>query len=498
MKRFLIIVLVMFLGLCACHKTIIEEPIEHKPFPKFPVVEDIAFAQPHGTVSVADSNPIYTNCQISWTNSTATTESIYGAQVTVEISSIEGLKDQSIQTLINQKIATKAASLRKYSDITTYSNMYGFYATYPVEKSVKHVGIFIQSSTCYNNILSILFIVTVQIKQENYDFLIFDSLNIDLNTGDELTLSDLFVNESDFKTRLNEQILLRAQSHIDVPVGNINDDFVDQYRYIGGFTGIRGDVGFLLTSDMKIVLQFGPSYPEFFNNYGTVKISIDMEDLKDILAFGQRFVHNDVSLFTNPEIQQTYNYLAVTPYDFYIRYERINGIRVRETVTISKNLSDEFKSLQERLFQDIKQKVAEINETAVTSAGLMFSAYPNGIYMNVISMFYSDKIVDIRGTYKSDGSKLTYEDLFVDGFDYRTYLKNQISTIITDSFYTNTYDPEQVLDSLTPSLIVYCSGGECNLSLTNEYYFDASQDEGDFTIRININDHPEFFKILPW
>lgn len=499
MKHRVLIGLILVLSLSACNKTIIEEPKEHEPFPTFPTTQEIPFEEPHGTVSVADSSPIYTQCQLNYVSAIINPISVNGATVTFEAFAYEGLKDKTVEALFNQKIVDKMKSFSKYTDIKIYQKMPGFKTLYPGQNNtIKQVYVYAKSSFCYNNILSIQFAASVRINSDNYDFVVSEALNLDMNTGDEVNLSDLFINGSDFETRLNELILNKAQSQTEAHV-SVNNEGIDQFRYLGGFTGIRGDVGFFLTYDMTIVLLFDDSYPEFYNQFGTSVISVSMSELKDILALGQRFVHSEVSLFTDPKIDQINNYLYVSPYEFTLKYEKINNIRVRESVTFYKDFNEPFKSLQTTLLEELKAKISSITESGITNVSLTFSASPNGDTMNVRGfLYYSDKVVPMLGTYRADGSQLTLEDVFVDGFDYRTYFKEEIQKIITDSHYENTYDLDQVLDTLIPTFMVHSFDGVSYLTLTNEFFQDFTQDEGDFWISIIMTNHPEMFKNLPW
>jgi len=499
MKRPLLVSLILILGLSACTKTIIEEPKEHKPFPTFPTTEDVAFAEPHGTVGVADSNPVYTGCQLTYNSVEISPVNVKGATISYEAFGFEGLKNKTVEALINQKIIDKMKSFSKYADITMYANLPGFRDRYPGINNIRQILVYSRSSSCFNNILSIQFAATVLINAGNYDFIVTEALNIDLNTGEELTLSDLFVNDSDYQSRLNELVLLKAQNNTEAQI-SISNEGTDQYRYLGGFTGIRGDVGFFLTTDQTIVLLFNANYPEFFNGYGTSILSVSMSDLKDILALGQRFFHSDDSLFTNPEVSTFNNYLYESPYDFSIRYERIHGIRVREAVSLYKGFSEPFKTLQLTLLEELKQKVNEITDPNVTSIALSYRASPNGEYINVDGLLinYGMAVIPLQGTYRADGSRLTLDDVFLDGFDYRTYLKEEIQKYITDAGFQDTYDLDQVLDSLIPSFVVTCDKGQCSMDLSNIYINDFSLDEGDFHFSISMTRHPEKFKTSPW
>ncbi len=500
MKRPLLVSLILILGLSACTKTIIEEPKEHKPFPTFPTTENVTFAEPHGTVSVADSNPVYTNCQLTWDSVEISPVNVKGATISYEAFSLGGLKNKTVEALINQKIIDKMKGFTKYADITMYANLPGFRDRYPGINNIRQILVYSRSSFCFNNILSIQFAATVLINADNYDFFVYEALNLDLNTGEELTLSDLFVNDSDYQSRLNEQVLFKAQNNTEAYIST-NNEGMDQYRYLGGFTGIRGDVGFFLTTDQTIVLLFNANYPEFYNGYGTSTLSVSMKDLKDILALGQRFVHSDESLFTEPPLYPTFNnYLYESPYDFSIRYERIYGIRVREAVSLYKDFTEPFKTLQLTLLEELKQKVNEITDPNVTSIALSYRASPNGEYMNVDGLLvnYGMAVIPLQGTYRADGSRLTLDDVFLDGFDYRTYLKEEIQKYIIDVGFQDTYDPDQVLDSLIPSFMVTCDKDQCSMDLSNMYINDFGLDEGDFGFTINMTRHPEMFKTSPW
>lgn len=499
MKKPLWLIMGLVLGLTACNKTIIEEPKEHKPFPTFPTKEDIAFEAPHGTVFVADSATTYTNCQLEYVPLEIQPAYVNGVSIQFEGYTYGGLKDKTVEAIVKQKILDKMNSFRKYADIDYYSSLPGFLDHYNFKTPlIKTVTVYASSSFCVNNLLSIQFLASVRINDNNYDFIVQEGLNIDLNTGNDVTLSDLFINDSDYESRLNEEVLLKAQNRTDYDP-YIYEQNPDSFCYLGGFEGIRGDIGFFLTYDMNIVLVFDNKYPEFFNNYGTTLISIPMVDQKDTIALGQRFIHSSTSLFTDPTTYTINNYLYESLHEFTIHYERINGIRVRESISYPKAMPEAMKMLMDSLLQATKNKVSEITDPSITAVSLEYSAYPMDEYLNSEGLLIiNGEVTPLRGTYRADGSKLMLEDLFVDGFDYRTFLKGEIQKYITNSYYEETYDLDEVLDTLSASFQLSCSEGKCYLNFTNEFIWDFAQDEGDFTITVIMNDHPEMFKSSPW
>jgi len=429
------------------------------------------------------------------------TSNVGGVSVTVRSEVFNGLKDKTIEAKVNKKIADKLEDLKKYSVFDNLPVYPGFYAAYPNGfQSVRRLAIGADQMSSFNNILSLRLYVLVTVSKHDYahdyDFIIYDTLNLDLNTGEELNLADLFVNGSDYVSALNDAVLLKSQSQTD-PVSNGLEYFVDTYRYIGGFTGIRGDVKFHI-NDNRLYLTFNENYPEFINDFTTTEINFPLEDFKDILAIGQRCVHEGTWLYTDPVVSKIRNYLYPSHLD--ITYEKIHGMVVRSEIVKNDTLSDFYKTLRDNLIQADKQTIAAISDPNAKNVWYTFNAYPTGIYMNVYSTLYVDGsfLKGVITTYKPDGNKITFDDLFVDGFDYRTYFKNDLANQIKLYEFQNTYDLDTVLDSMIPTLQLMCIQEECHLWMTNEYVNDFTLDEGDFGLSLSITYHPEYFKIKPW
>jgi len=316
-----------------------------------------------------------------------------------------------------------------------------------------------------------------------------------LNTGDELTLSDLFVNESNYQDAINTLILLKSQSKTD-PVPEQMQYWVDTYVYAGGFTGIRGDVKFYLYSG-QLILLFNENYPEFTNNFSTTTITLKLVDLKNILAIEQRFTKSGTSLYTNTKIVKTQNYLYPIHTD--IIKETVNGITINGSITYDDTLSDFYKSLRDSLIETDRETMRSLDKTKNSWAYFSFAAYPNGPYMSVFSsMITSTQNVDVRTTYKPDGTRITLSDVFADGYDYEAYFKNEIKTMAADYWEAvPIYDPDLEFDKMVPYLVLGSDYyGNCTVSMTT-WLFDQSQ-YPDTTFSMVITDDPTKFKIKPW
>ncbi|MEI7668153.1 MAG: hypothetical protein WCI62_04110 [Erysipelotrichaceae bacterium] len=498
MKRQYLYILSSLLFLSACTKTIVPEP---KPFPDLTDPQDIAFADPHGVVSEPYDLRYWVINKLDSNYTDPISERTQdGVQIAAYSIIFDGLKNQHVEDIINQKIADKLQSMKAYAKFENLPVYPGFYVAYPTRfRTIKSISIGFSEIFNCNNILSLQVYTTVTfnhpITTYGEGFVIYDSLNFDLNTGNELTLSDLFINGSDYQTVLNDYIHLKSQNHTD-PVSDELKYYADTYQYVGGFNKIRGDVKFYL-DEGKVNLLFNKNYPEFINDFNTVSIGIPLIELKDILAFGQRFMVSKTSLFTKPESNKIMSYLYPRSLD--ITNETINGLPVHLEITSDDTLSDFYKTLRNNLIAKDRQKIANLKDPNIKGIYYMFNASPNGPYMNVSStIFFNDTTYGVKSTYKPNGAKITFNDVFVDGFDYKSYIKNMIANIIKSSEYQNTYDLDEVFNTLAPTLMISSYSGDCYVILTNEFIFDAGLDEGDFSIYISFNNNPTLFKIEPW
>jgi len=497
MKSKYLIVLSSLLFLSACTKTVIPK---QELFPKIPEPIDIAFADPHGVVNESYDLKYWVSNNFSANYMEPIVETIDGVQIDIGSQVFDGLKNQQVEDIINQKIADKLQSMKAYAKFENLPVYPGFYVAYPEKyRTIKSISIWFSEEFNANNILSLKFSTYVTFNHvkptDTWDFVIWDSLNLDLNTGNELTLSDLFINGSDYQTALNDYIRLKSQNQTD-PVQDDLIYYVDTYQYVGGFNKIRGDVKFYL-DDGKVNLIFNENYPEFINDFSTVMIGVPFSELKDILAFGQRFMLSSNSLFTDSSMIKRRSYLYPSRMD--ISNETINGLPVTLQITTDDTLSDFYKTLKNKILAQDRIIISQFNDPAIKGIYYKFSAYPDGPYMNVSSSMFWDKVVHAESsTYQTDGTKMTLDDVFVDGFDYKSYIKNMIAQIIEYSEYQNTYDLDEVYNSLVSSLQLHSYQGNCQIDLTNKFFNDFSQNEGDFIISISISQHPELFKIKPW
>jgi len=496
-------ILVVVLSLSGC-TTYIDPTLD--PFPKFPEAEKIAFEAPHGTINQADTTYYYTINPIEIKDEDAPEETVNGALIRHPVFTVDGLIDQNVENVINAKIAAKIEALKSYADFDQLPVRPGFYAAYPESiRQVKGITIYVTPYFNNNNILSLLFSVQIFVSHDinSYqdDFSISDGMTFDLNTGNELVLSDLFVNGSEWEYILNEQILLKSQHRTD-PLDwefTYNDS---PYEYLGGFKGINGDVNFVLDEyDGTVNFLFNEQYTEFRNGFSTVQINLPMKTFKDIFAFGQRFTVDKPYLFTQGDPVAKRNYLY--PSTVVRENQTIGSIEVYTEITYDDTLSDTFKALRTKLLKKETDYIASIKDPLIKSIYWKFKAYPEGTYMTVTSvMVFETSNHILSGTYSADGNKLTFEDIYANGFDYKARFIAAIKEELdrTASEQDKVYDPEEVFDALAPSLRIYSNYYDraCIVAISNDFIFDAAWDPGYFTFSDLVTDDPDVFKLKPW
>lgn len=432
MKKLTIFCAVLVLTLSACAKS--PKPIV------FTKPEKGVFEAPTGNVLSPDSLSTWTQNNITMIRSDEPIESVKGStKIFQDTLQIDGLKNDAVEAKINKLISTKIQALTKYAEFKNLPVSQGFYAKYPKDTStVKSIDIGTYEYFNYNNLLSLRFYVSViisdKLPENTYaDLAIWDAMTIDLNTGNEIHLSDLFINNFDFEKTLNTAILLDANSKTE----DAEDSYFSSYVYRGRFSGMRSDVGFFLTST-SLNLIFNATYSEFDNGFSSTSVEIPYVSLKNGLAFGQRFLSKE-SLFTDSKITRQSNYLYVS--DETITHYTLNGIPVTSTITVNSQIIGDWLAMTKSYAIEDKKTIEALSKTNVTYINYELSAQPIGQYMRISRKFFPGK-ADYRDQnntekaymVKADGSILTLKDLFVSGYDYETPIKKVLAEFLTTQY----------------------------------------------------------------
>jgi hypothetical protein len=493
-KIFILILSGLLLSSCAPKVEVLPElPDLSKP-------AFIPFKDPTGTVSSADTATRFINNNFfedyNWDNHETTSD---GVEIQWNTLVMDGLIDETIESSINQLIEDKITEYKKYVDFKLIPPYDGMYVKYPLETTiVESLNISVYAQFNYNNILSLAFYVDFitnvppRVGRFFNDLYVSDQINIDLNTGDEINFSDLFINGSNYVQAINELVLVDLLSKVD-PEFNQLDWNTSSYK--GGFGGIRGDVDFGLYYE-GIRLCFDQKYTEFTN---PTCVYIPFSKISSILAFGQRFMTSDDSLFTNKIVGTQNNYLY--PNNTTTETETINGVKIIKSITRDDELSSTFVKLRDKLINQGETTINKMIYTNIESLYYVFEAVPVGPYMtvkvNINTQGMDASVIRTERTYRQDGSVIGYNDIFKAGTDYRTYLKTVLTKYIKD-YLSETYDLDELIDTLQVSLIE--DGINRYIHLSNYDNTGPTMDfsEGEFDIRIDLDEVKDMLKIEKW
>ena len=486
-------VLLLTLVLALLSSCVQKENIEPIIFPK---PEKGTFELPKGTVSEPDHEVTWIRNQLILKYENSEVHPREETKILKELVVIDGLKDESVEAKINKAIADKVDSMIKYADFKNIPPSQGLYAKYPKDTTVVlTASIRISEQFNFNNILSLHFYATMELDK-NFENLIFiiEPLTFDLNTGNIIHLSDLFINGFDYEATLNSLVLVDAFSKTEEA---LNSSF-KSYIYRGGFTGIRSDVGFWLSQNGGLYLIFNTSYKEFDNKFSDTEISIPFSQLKDAWAFGQRFMSEE-SLFTDPKIIKQNNYLytfTIEEGDFLLNdirfktsstiYDGIDGLWLDIVETMKAEDTNRFKSF---LKKDVDQvnywlRANVVSQYLVTSRRFVTSKFDD--YGNWLSYNITEKI----NMFTLEGKMLTLDDVFIDGYDYESAIKTILAKNISEDYYIFDEGKVPTVDEAYDSLnftLSYDWINFCNFSGT-----PPDQNNNEIFLSLRIEDYMAF------
>ena len=185
-----------------------------------------------------------------------------------------------------------------------------------------------------------------------------DSLTLDLHTGEEIQLSDLFLSDSDYLNTLNT-FVSDYLSHQQA-----TEEYGREFGYItltGPFTGLQEDQKFNLTEN-ALMLIFDYDTPEFDTRNYPVTINIPYKDLEDLLVIKERFFREDASIYENEAPRE---YILIS--NFNERFEGENSVMSIEGIDVHRELRyppDLVSTLKTKFLEFSKLNRGEIKDIA--------------------------------------------------------------------------------------------------------------------------------------
>lgn len=370
--------------------------------------------------------------------------------------SIKGLQNKEIENDINLEIEKRYQQL-KNSSIPPYR---GIMKSLDEESLIEAEEIHTFEYFSGYNLLSLQISASrtypVKNSPENPLYTTFiDCYTVDLNTGIELHLKDLFTNDTDYKKIINNFIINEVNR-----VSNIEwDEFGEQeLTLVYPFTGIKDDQKFLLTP-YEILIVIDDKTPEFDTKYTYNTISIPYRDLEGHIAIKQRFYDDYPSIFENPETSKQ----LISYYPLAVKGEtdvtQIDNLTFYYTARYPENIP----LLWENIFLDYTQSkdnnvlIIAKNHPGETYYTLEYQGWVVGPYFIIqeTSMTNTDQITEftsIDTVYDDQGEIVKFQNLIKSGFDYKIILDDHIKAMIQMEGNNRLLDFKAVKSSLNYSI----------------------------------------------
>ena len=379
---------------------------------------------------------------------------------------IRGLKNKVIENKINQEISETFERFKNYRNSENLPPFRGIYARIPAENISLDYSVYSYVTYNFNNVLSIVFTgyYTFNLKGTTEQVSITDSLNYDLSTGKQLTVSDLLTNDANTKQALSDPLSVLIKKSMD------SMDVIVWDRYpidlVAPFKGIKGNQAFYLTNS-GVIFIFDYRNPEFNTQFQNIQLSVNFSKLMPYIAISERF-RTDKSIYEQPIRQAEFLDLSenmTREKDETVLYR---GIEIYISEFISTDVPQFYIDKLPKLLPLIQEMIDEnVDKFDFENAYGNINADIIGEYVS-LSLYYSiytDQIIyqELYITYNSRGEILTLDDLFVDNFYYRDVLWAQL--LDTYPGYSS-YDKESILDSA--NFTIYHSGFNFSLKIPSE------------------------------
>lgn len=405
-------------------------PETSQPVPSFTEVPETQTDRPTPSAQQDPFEiPPFADRRFIWTNGLKTeyrqaTEQLAGVSIERYYSQLDGFKNQAIETLLNVKIQDNLDRL--------VQELWASLQTKLKDQSARLNSGTASAAIQYNcnNVLFIEYFAYLEATVGS-DFLTEQKLmavGYDLNTGNELALSDLFKAQSPYDKLINDAISLSIIEK--------NYDDPDAGRLSKPFQGIRAEQAFSFDlTGLRIILT--EQNEEFIDPGYTETLLIPLKIIGDDLAIFDRYFDENKNLFENAPTKT----LLPNPVDYQI-HELIQESDEYYSINIEagsfENVADEA----------LRSSLNGLAATRLDMAGFkaraktFHQAYPGQYFGNLahtvnltlnaggLLSVYSYDVAYEKGVAQDQSRFFNYDmdrkrplqlqDLFVAGFDYRS------------------------------------------------------------------------------
>ena len=365
---------------------------------------------------------------------------------------IDGLKNKNVQKIVNEKLLKSAmdfcnehinrpekASVAYYynGDVYYYSygssegNYYYLANDYEGNNSIKEANVnnvkmyFEQTIlSSFSNVISVATFSCGEghvgyFSNNYYEYRKDDKyVNIDLNTGNDLSFESIFASNANIKAILYH-ILYGELASIDVPWTEYiwNEETEKDEKIVRGDNSINGPdlrkiEKVLNTFEHTEKLSFGFTPSQFFVHVGNYFCVKDYNDILEDLAIFKRFLSND-SLFESDDLKIKFaiNDCCGNIYSYY--NNELDGIVKEGSLSVDGKIDVDYKIFN--CSKDFNNKEAAdivveyLNNNVIEKIKSIINA--DSKFSSNIKLYLYDTDVEIRGNYWEAGTE-KYNELF--------------------------------------------------------------------------------------
>jgi hypothetical protein len=358
---------------------------------------------------------------------------------------ISGLKDKKVEEEINQKIKAFYEGLLPYVNGEKLPPYRGIQAVIKPDRKINNSRLAVHPQFNCNNVLSVGAFIWVtynpSIGNNNNYFSMTEAINIDLNTGKEFMIQDVFTNNVDGLSIVNDAVMNYIQRNTlneGFPFGDYNN-----FHLVAPFKGISYNQKFYLNVfGLNVILDYGN--PEFELGFHNNIVIVPFYSPEGNIAITERFFDKNSSLFEGKSLRKRFIYDHHAKSTF--KRENFKKGNADWIVTLSYPENAPLKLLEiiDKVRGEHEEYVELLGrESVVNFVELNFFANYLGNYYNLNSNMYiqfEDKGIwkPTRHAFTSEGIPLKLEDLFIDGYNYEALIKQSMERTIREYGYHNT------------------------------------------------------------
>ncbi len=371
--------------------------------------------------------------------------------------SIKGLSNQKVQESVNNTLEEIYGNMLE-GDLPPYR---GIRQKIGENSIINDSNLTASMSYNYNNVASILIYGNRTYKNQNSndnmsnnpdtpdntDSLInvgmMDAYNVDLNTGERILLKDVFADDVDYRTILNDYIskMLMKSNATEEEQEYFTMD--GNLKLVSPFKGISDNQKFFLyQGGLGIIIDY--NNPEFDMNLYPSTISISFEELDHVVAITERFYDVDSTLYES-DSPPVYEFLqAWGGNDFREQSNENEGnVNIYRTLSYNKGIPKPALEKAKELYVIDENKLEELQQltdpTSESWNSLEQYVWTNvtGEYSTVtrnISIYYNGqwKSQNENYCYDAAGNEIALADLFVSGVDYKSIIMNGLEKTLSE------------------------------------------------------------------